>query len=119
MVLEALSGTLAAAGATPADLDWCLIPEGNVGWLLDSMEEQGTLNADFKALEGKVFDNLADTGACGSAAVPLFLDHAWRSGMIEVGQRVSLIGVEATKWIWAGITLDWTAPAPASTWRDA
>ena len=73
----------------------------------------------FKALEGKVFDNLADTGACGSAAVPLFLDHAWRSGMIEVGQRVSLIGVEATKWIWAGITLDWTAPAPASTGRDA
>ena len=64
-------------------------------------------------------DNLADTGACGSAAVPLFLDHAWRSGMIEVGQRVSLIGVEATKWIWAGITLDWTAPAPASTGRDA
>lgn len=115
MVLEALSGTLGAAGSTPAELDWCLIPEGNVGWLLDSMEEQGTLNADFKALEGKVFDNLADTGACGSAAVPLFLDHAWRSGMIEVGQRVSLIGVEATKWIWAGITLDWTAPAPSAT----
>lgn len=114
MVLDALAGTLAAAGATAQDLDWCLIPEGNVGWLLDSMEEQGTLNADFKALEGKVFDNLADTGACGCAAVPLFLDHAWRAGMIEVGQRISLVGVEATKWIWAGITLDWTAPVPSA-----
>jgi hypothetical protein len=26
-----------------------------------------------------------------------------------------MIGVEATKWIYAGIVCDWTAPTPSST----
>jgi 3-oxoacyl-[acyl-carrier-protein] synthase III len=64
-------------------------------------------------MEGKIFDNLAMTGACGCAAVPLFLDHAWREGMIQPGQRVLLIGVEATKWIYGGIVCDWTAATPS------
>lgn len=112
MVAEALSDTLAAGSLAAADADWCLIPEGNVGWMLDSMREAGILTPEWQALEGRIFDNLAQTGACGCAAVPLFLDHAWRTGMIKPGQRVVLIGVEATKWIYAGIVCDWTAPTP-------
>jgi len=113
MVAEALSDTLAAGSLAAADTDWCLIPEGNVGWMLDSMREAGILTPEWQALEGRIFDNLAQTGACGCAAVPLFLDHAWRTGMIKPGHRVALIGVEATKWIYAGIVCDWTAPNPA------
>jgi 3-oxoacyl-[acyl-carrier-protein] synthase-3 len=63
-------------------------------------------------MDGKIFDNLAYTGAVGCAAVPLFLDHGWRTGLVKQGDRVLLIGVEATKWIYAGIVVDWTA-APA------
>ena len=112
MVAEALSDTLAAASLSAKDADWCLIPEGNAGWMLDSMRELGVLTPDWLALEGRIFDDLAMTGACGCAAVPLFLDHAWRSGMIQPGQKVVLIGVEATKWMYAGIVCDWTAPTP-------
>ena len=38
----------------------------------------GTMPEGIEAQTEQVFDNLADTGACGSAAVPLFLDHACR-----------------------------------------
>lgn len=114
MVAEALTETLAAGSLAAQDADWCLIPEGNVGWMLDSMRQAGILTPEWQALEDRIFDNLAQTGACGCAAVPLFLDHAWRTGMIKPGQRVVLIGVEATKWIYGGIVCDWTAPSPAS-----
>lgn len=112
MVTQALSDSLAMAGMTAEETDWCLIPEGNVGWMLDSLREAGLLTPEWQALEGRIFDNLAQTGACGCAAVPLFLDHAWREGMVKPGQRIMLIGVEATKWIYAGIGCDWTAEAP-------
>ena len=82
-------------------IDHCLIPEGNVGWMLDSLRDEGLFTPEWQAMEGKIFDNLAQTGACGCAAVPLFLDHAWKNGLIKPGERVLLIGVEATKWIYA------------------
>ncbi|MGW5557433.1 3-oxoacyl-ACP synthase III family protein [Micromonospora sp. NPDC003944] len=113
MVSEALSHTLEAGQLAAADADWCLIPEGNAGWMLDSMRDAGVKTADWEALEGRIFDNLAMTGACGCAAVPLFLDNAWRNGKIQPGQRVAIIGVEATKWIYGGIVCDWTAPTPS------
>lgn len=112
MVAEALTETLRAGSLRAEDADWCLIPEGNVGWMLESMREAGILTPEWQALDGRIFDNLAMTGACGCAAVPLFLDHAWRTGMIKPGQRVVLIGVEATKWMYAGIVCDWTASTP-------
>ncbi|SDU39624.1 3-oxoacyl-ACP synthase III family protein [Jiangella alkaliphila] len=113
MVTKALADSLAAADLAAEDADWCLIPEGNVGWMLDSLNEAGLLTPEWLALQGRIFDDLAQTGACGCAAVPLFLDHAWRTGMVKPGQKVLLIGVEATKWIYAGIACDWTAEAPA------
>lgn len=112
MVTQALTDTLTRSDVSADSIDWCLIPEGNVGWMLDSLREAGLLTPEWVAMEGKIFDNLAMTGACGCAAVPLFLDHAWREGMIKPGQRVMLMGVEATKWIYAGIVCDWAAPTP-------
>jgi 3-oxoacyl-[acyl-carrier-protein] synthase III len=114
MVTEALADVLARSGVDAGSVDHCLIPEGNVGWMLDSLREAGLLTPEWQAMEGKIFDNLAYTGAVGCAAVPLFLDHGWRTGLVKKGDRVLLIGVEATKWVYAGIVADWTAaPAPA------
>lgn len=119
MVTGALSDTLSATGVDASSIDHCLIPEGNVGWMLDSLEEAGLLTPEWTALDGKIFDNLAQMGACGCAAVPLFLDHGFRTGLIQPGHRVMLIGVEATKWIYAGQVLDWTAPVPAGAGAGA
>jgi 3-oxoacyl-[acyl-carrier-protein] synthase-3 len=113
MVTEALSDVLQNAGVEANSIDHCLIPEGNVGWLLDSLREAGLFTPEWQAMEGKIFDNLSQMGACGCAAVPLFLDHAWKNGLIKPGDRVMVIGVEATKWIYAGLVLDWTAEVPA------
>lgn len=114
MVTEALADCLARSGVAADSIDHCLIPEGNVGWMLDSLREAGLMTPEWEAMDGKIFDNLAYTGAVGCAAVPLFLDHGWRTGLVKQGDRVLLIGVEATKWIYAGIVVDWTAqPAPA------
>jgi 3-oxoacyl-[acyl-carrier-protein] synthase-3 len=113
MVTQALSDTLENTGVDAASIDHCLIPEGNVGWMLDALREAGLFTPEWQAMEGKIFDNLAQMGACGCAAVPLFLDHGWKNGLIKPGQRVMLIGVEATKWIYGGLVLDWTAEVPA------
>lgn len=113
MIAKSLTGTLDASGLDARDIDWCLIPEGNAGWMLDSMRERGVLTPEWEELDGRIVDNLAMTGACGCAAVPLFLDHGRRSGDFKPGQRGVIIGVEATKWIYAGIACDWTAGVPA------
>jgi 3-oxoacyl-[acyl-carrier-protein] synthase III len=113
MVTEALAELLRRSDIPVETIKLCLIPEGNVGWMVDELEAAGLLTREWVALQGKIFDNLAMTGACGCAAVPLFLDEGWRTGQVQPGDRIMLIGVESTKWIYAGAVLDWTAPAPA------
>ncbi len=114
MIVEALSDTLERTGVAVDTIDHCLVPEGNVGWMLDAMDASGLRTPEWDALQPKIFDNLSQMGACGCAAVPLFADHAWRSGLFEPGQRIMLVGVEATKWVYAGEIVDWTAPTPGS-----
>jgi 3-oxoacyl-[acyl-carrier-protein] synthase III len=109
MVTEALADVVRRSDVSISSVDHCLIPEGNVGWMLDSLRESGLSTTEWAALEGKVFDNLAMTGAVGCAAVPLFLDEAWKTARVRPGDRVMLVGIEATKWIYAGIIVDWTA----------
>jgi 3-oxoacyl-[acyl-carrier-protein] synthase III len=113
-VIEALSNTLLKAGVDADSIDHCMI-EVNVSWIREALTEAGLLTADWKALEGKIFDNLSQMGACGCALLPLLLDDAWRTGLIEAGQRVILVGLEATKWIYAGLVLDWTARQPPAS----
>ena len=43
--------------------------------------------------------------------MPLALDHAWRTGAVQPGSRVLLLAIETSKWIYAGMYLDWTAAA--------
>jgi 3-oxoacyl-[acyl-carrier-protein] synthase-3 len=112
MITRSLSETLRNSGLSADQVDLCMIPEGNVNWMLEELEEAGLMTPEWKAMEGKIFDNLAMTGAVGCAAVPLFVDEAWRTGKIKPGHRVMLIGVEATKWIYAGIVMNWMAPTP-------
>ncbi|MEO3973660.1 3-oxoacyl-ACP synthase III family protein [Streptomyces sp. CAU 1734] len=112
MVTEAISSTLRRSRVDVESVDLCLVPEGNVGWMLESLHELGLDTADWKALDGKIIDSLSTMGAVGCAAVPLFLDDAWRTGRIHPGDRLMLIGVESTKWIYAGAVVDWTAPTP-------
>jgi 3-oxoacyl-[acyl-carrier-protein] synthase-3 len=112
MVTDALREVTRQSGVPIESIDLCLIPEGNVGWMLDELREAGLETTEWVALDGKIFDNLALTGAVGSAAVPLFLDEAWKSGRVKPGDRIMLIGVESTKWIYGGVVIDWTQPIP-------
>jgi 3-oxoacyl-[acyl-carrier-protein] synthase-3 len=119
MITQAIGETLRQSRVGAGSIDLCLIPEGNVGWMLDSMEEGGLATADWSALDGKIFDNLAQSGATGCAAVPLFLDNAWRNGRVKPGDRIMLVGLESTKWIYAGAVVDWTAARPVPSQRLA
>src|SRR3954454_15856869 len=58
MVTEALTDCLARSGVPADSIDHCLIPEGNVGWMLDSLREAGLMTEEWQAMEGKIFDNL-------------------------------------------------------------
>jgi 3-oxoacyl-[acyl-carrier-protein] synthase-3 len=114
MVTNAISETLSQSGVDVESVDLCLVPEGNVAWMLDSLHESGLDAGPWQQLDGKIFDSLSTMGAVGCAAVPLFLDDAWRTGRIANGARLMLVGVESTKWIYAGTVLDWTLPPPAT-----
>ena len=114
MITEAIRETLDAARVDVETIDACVLPEGNAGWMLDSLVESGLDGAEWKALDGKIIDSLSTIGAVGCAAVPLFLDQAWRAGQIPAGARLMIIGVESTKWIYAGSVIDWTLASPVS-----
>jgi 3-oxoacyl-[acyl-carrier-protein] synthase III len=113
VLTEALTELLAAGAVQAEEIDLCIIPEGNAGYMVDELKEAGLLTSEWLALEGKIFENLTEVGATGSAAVPLALDEAWRAGKVSPGDRVMLLAIETSKWKYAGMILDWTAPAPA------
>ena len=84
--------------------------------MTDELEEAGLLTPEWVALAPKIFENLASVGATGSAAVPLALDYAWKTGKVKQGDKVMLLAIETSKWKYAGMVLTWTAPpCPTST----
>ena len=113
VLTEALVEVLKATGVKAEDLDVCLIPEGNAGYMVEELEAAGLMTDEWRALEGKIVENLALVGATGSAAVPLALDHAWKTGAIKQGDLVMLLAIETSKWKYAGTVLRWTVPNPA------
>jgi 3-oxoacyl-[acyl-carrier-protein] synthase-3 len=113
VLTEGVRAVLAASGADAQSIDLCVIPEGNAGYLVEEMKESGHLTPEWLALEGKIYENLTDVGATGSAAVPLALDDAWQKGRLKPGDRVMLLAIETSKWIYAGMVLNWTAAPPA------
>jgi 3-oxoacyl-[acyl-carrier-protein] synthase-3 len=112
VLTEALAAVCRSSGVSADQIDVCLIPEGNAGYMTDELREAGLLTPEWVALEGKIVENLAQVGATGSAAVPLALDDAWKNGRIKPGDRVMLLAIETSKWIYAGAVLDWVADPP-------
>jgi 3-oxoacyl-[acyl-carrier-protein] synthase-3 len=109
-----LTDLLGRSGLDLADVDACVLPEGNAGYFSSELAAAGLSEEDWKLLAGKLVENLAEVGATGSAAVPIALDEAWTTGRIRPGHRVLLLGVETSRWLYAGIALTWTAPCPAT-----
>jgi 3-oxoacyl-[acyl-carrier-protein] synthase-3 len=109
VLTEALTDVLRASGIRAEDVDLCVIPEGNAGYMVEELKEAGLLTPEWIALEDKIYENLTDVGATGSAAVPLALDDAWKNGRLEQGDKVMLLAIETSKWKYAGIVFAWTA----------
>jgi len=109
VLTDALADVLHASGVDVADIDVCVIPEGNAGYMVEELKEAGLLTKEWLALEGKIYENLTEVGATGSAAVPLALDDAWKKGLLEPGDTVMLLAIETSKWKYAGMVLEWTA----------
>jgi 3-oxoacyl-[acyl-carrier-protein] synthase III len=108
VLTEALVEVLRVTGTRAEDIDVCLIPEGNAGYMVEELKEAGLMTPEWQALEGKIVENLALVGATGSAAVPLALDHARNTGAIKQGDLVMLLAIETSKWKYAGNVLNWT-----------
>lgn len=113
VLTEALREVLARSGVGADAIDVCIIPEGNAGYMVEELEEAGLVTAEWSAIQDTIFENLALVGATGSAAVPLALDHAWKTGAVKEGDVVMLLGIETSKWKYAGMVLPWTARAYA------
>jgi 3-oxoacyl-[acyl-carrier-protein] synthase III len=100
-------------GRTLGGFDAIVLPEGNADYFADEYEAAGLSADDIRALDGRIVENLADVGATGSAAVPLSLDAGWTSGRIRTGDRIALLGIEASRYVYAGLSVTWRAPLPA------
>jgi 3-oxoacyl-[acyl-carrier-protein] synthase-3 len=112
VLTEALIDVLAQSGVGAEEIDLCVIPEGNAGYLTDELRAAGLLTAEWLALESRIFENLALVGATGSAAVPLALDHAWHTGAVAPGELVMLLAIETSMWKYAGVVIRWSAARP-------
>jgi 3-oxoacyl-[acyl-carrier-protein] synthase-3 len=100
-------------GLSIAEYDAIVLPEGNADYFADEYEAAGLSAEDNQALSGRIVENLADVGATGSAAVPLSLDAGWTSGRIKPGDRIVLLGIEASRYVYTGLSVTWQAPLPA------
>jgi 3-oxoacyl-[acyl-carrier-protein] synthase-3 len=113
VLTEALTELCKAAGITADQVDACVIPEGNASYMTDELEEAGLLTPEWVAIAPKIMENLALVGATGSAALPLALDHVWKTGGVKDGDLVMLLAIETSMWKYAGMVLPWTAgPCP-------
>jgi 3-oxoacyl-[acyl-carrier-protein] synthase III len=109
VLTEGMRETVQRAGIDANDVDICIIPEGNAEYMTDELREAGLLTPEWTALEGRIFENLSLVGATGSAAVPLALDHGWKTGKLVPDQIVMLLAIETSKWKYGGWVFPWTA----------
>jgi 3-oxoacyl-[acyl-carrier-protein] synthase-3 len=112
VLTEALREVLGRTGVAAEEIDACIIPEGNAGYMVSELRKAGLLTHEWTALQDKILENLGAVGATGSAAVPLALDDAWRTGKIKPGDCVMLLAIETSKWKYAGMVVSWTAETP-------
>ncbi|MFB8004663.1 3-oxoacyl-ACP synthase III family protein [Nocardia sp. NPDC056000] len=107
--VEALDALLRASDLTIDEITGCVLPEGNAPYFTAELESAGMSAEQWKTVQSKIMENLSDVGATGSAAVPIALDDAWQHGRIRPGDKVLLLGIETSRWIYAGMALTWTA----------
>ncbi|WP_067538180.1 3-oxoacyl-ACP synthase III family protein [Nocardia crassostreae] len=107
MVTRSLRELLHASDVTAEDIALWVVPEGNAGYMTSELEAAGLLTDEWLALRDKVYENIERVGATGSAAVPLALDEAARTGKVRTGDKVMLLAIETSKWKYAGMTLVW------------
>jgi 3-oxoacyl-[acyl-carrier-protein] synthase III len=110
LLTESLAATLRASGMKAEEIDICIIPEGNAGYVVEEVEGADLDTTDWLAIQPRVVENLALVGATGTAAVPLALDHAVTKGVITQGDRVMLDALETSKWKYAAMGIGWTLP---------
>ncbi|MEU5825443.1 3-oxoacyl-ACP synthase III family protein [Streptomyces sp. NPDC047803] len=103
---------LERSGLALSDLDACVLPEGNAEYFASEYGTAGLSDQDQAVLSKTIVENLTDVGATGSAAVPLALDAGWAEGRIRPGHKVLLLAIEASRYVYAGLTLTWEAPFP-------
>src|SRR5205807_865181 len=65
VLTEALRELCRRSGVAATDIDVCIIPEGNAGYMTDELEEAGLLTPEWRAMEGKIVENLTEVGATG------------------------------------------------------
>jgi 3-oxoacyl-[acyl-carrier-protein] synthase-3 len=111
VLTEGLRETLARTGVEAEAVDMCVIPEGNATYMTDELREANLLTPEWTTIEPKIFENLSMVGATGSAAVPLAVDYAWKTGAIKQGELMMLLAIETSRWKYGGLVFPWTAEA--------
>jgi len=111
VLTEGLQRTYERSGTDAEAIDICVIPEGNATYMTDELREAGLLTPEWLTIEPKIFENLGIVGATGSAAVPLAIDYAWKTGAVNDGDTVMLLAIETSKWKYGGVVFPWTAGA--------
>lgn len=109
-----LRDVLEQTGVSADTVDLLVTPEADTEWMATAAAAGGADAEMWSAFEHKIFNALPTVGAPGCAALPLGLDRAWTTGLLQPGSRALILGLETTKWIYAGLVVDWTAPAPAA-----
>ncbi|WP_282779715.1 MULTISPECIES: 3-oxoacyl-ACP synthase III family protein [unclassified Nocardia] len=105
--VTALRELLDRSGLRLDEIGACVLPEGNAEYFTREFADAGLSQADFDLLQTLVVENLADVGATGSPAVLLALDDGLRTGRVRAGQNVMLLAIEASRYVYAGLTLRW------------
>ncbi|MEU6766176.1 3-oxoacyl-[acyl-carrier-protein] synthase III C-terminal domain-containing protein [Streptomyces sp. NPDC046853] len=104
-----LRDMLDRSGLAMSEIDACVLPEGNAEYFSKEFEEAGLGADEYESLQKNIVENLDAVGATGSAAVPLALDEGWRTGRVKPGDTVLLLAIEASRYLYAGLTLTWEA----------
>jgi len=94
-LIEAGISAIESRGYLLGEFDW-IIPHQANGHIARMFADR------FPETEGKVFVTADRLGNLGSAAIWLSFDELRRSGKLERGQRVLILGAEASKYLYGG-----------------
>jgi 3-oxoacyl-[acyl-carrier-protein] synthase-3 len=111
--VAALQDLLRRACLRLAEVDACVLPEGNAEYFSSELEAAGMSRDDYHQVQGKIVENLTDVGATGSPAVLLALDAGVNAGRIRPYDTVLLVAIEASRYLYAGVSLRWGEPMTA------